>query len=336
MLVDFPIATTKHDKHLVAQSQAQKCSKRNRNGDKATRARVSGQTVSKGAHAAVCRRGRRDFAALRLGASSVEYNHGLLYRTLLLPSIQLTNKMANSNIHAFTYTVQTLLKQPAQFLPHLTIPTFAQLPEQLGQHLPPAPAPAPSTTSTGDEKRQEAKKTTIRALVLDKDNTLCAPQTTIFPPAILTKLHALRTSPTSPFNQSTSPSSILIVSNRAGSHPRYEHEVRALERALADAGLRVPVYILPEGQRKKPFCGEGVVAWFRERGVVSGADEIAVVGDRLGTDGVMARRMGAWSVWCRDGVVEGRPGGGVLERMERWVERYLRVSRGLRAPRPGC
>lgn len=109
----------------------------------------------------------------------------------------------------------------------------------------------------------------------------------------------------------------------------------ALERALRDADLRIPVYRLPAGQRKKPFCGEGVVEWFRERGVVRDAREIAVVGDRLGTDGLMARRMGAWSVWCRDGVVEGRPGGGVLEGMERWMERYLRESRGLRAPVPG-
>lgn len=122
------------------------------------------------------------------------------------------------------------------------------------------------------------------------------------------------------------------MSNRAGSHPRFDHEVHDLETALAD--LRIPVYKLPEGCRKKPFCGDGVVSWFRERGVVRDASEIAVVGDRLGTDVVMAGLMGSWSVWCRDGVVEGKPGGSVLERMERWMERYLRESRGLRAPLP--
>lgn len=80
--------------------------------------------------------------------------------------------------------------------------------------------------------------------------------------------------------------------------------------------------------------------WFRERGVVERADEIAVVGDRLGTDVVMASMMGAWSVWCRDGVYEGvepgkgRPGMNLLERMEMLLERYLKESRGLCAPPP--
>lgn len=73
---------------------------------------------------------------------------------------------------------------------------------------------------------------------------------------------------------------------------------------------------------------------------MQGADEIAVVGDRLGTDVLMAGMMGSWGVWCRDGVVEGvkegmqRPGMNVLERMEVLMERYLRESRGLRAAPP--
>lgn len=128
------------------------------------------------------------------------------------------------------------------------------------------------------------------------------------------------------------------MSNRAGSHPRYDAEVRELEERLS--GLRISVFRLPEGSEKKPFCGEEVLEWFRERGVVKGADEIAVVGDRLGTDVLMAARMGSWSVWCRDGVTEGvdpkdvRPGMNLLEKMEVWVERYLRESKGLKAPPP--
>lgn len=238
----------------------------------------------------------------------------------------------NTNIYAFLYTVQLLLKQPAQFLPHLTIPTFAHLPEQLGEHLPIIPTTSTSTSTSSDNTEPKQTKPTIRALVLDKDNTLSPPKTTHLPSPILAKLRSLRTSPTSPFNLSTAPSSILIVSNRAGSHPRFDPEVRALETALAD--LRIPVYKLPEGCRKKPFCGDGVFEWFRERGVVRDASEIAVVGDRLGTDVVMAGLMGSWSVWCKDGVVEGEPGNSVLEKMERWMERYLRESRGLRAPLP--
>lgn len=130
----------------------------------------------------------------------------------------------------------------------------------------------------------------------------------------------------------TAPDSILIVSNRAGSHPRYDGEINALEdNGLS--GLRIPVFRLPAGSRKKPFCGTEVMEWFRERGVVKGPEEVAVVGDRLGTDVLMAAEMGAWSVWCRDGVAEGGDRN-ILEKMEAWVERYLRESRGLKAPAP--
>ncbi|KAJ5353763.1 hypothetical protein N7541_006327 [Penicillium brevicompactum] len=230
----------------------------------------------------------------------------------------------NSNLRGFNYAVQTLLKQPSQFLPHLTIPTFTHLPENLGPHLikesgPGAPKRIPS----------------IRALVLDKDNTLCAAKTTTFPPNILSKLSALRNSPTSPFQTSTNPNSILIVSNRAGSHSTFDNEVRDLEGQLAH--LRIPVFRLPAGTEKKPFCGQEVVAWFQERGVVESADEIAVVGDRLGTDVLMAGMMGSWSVWCKEGVFdigeEGKPERNLLEKMEVWIEKFLR-RRGIEAPLP--
>ena len=78
--------------------------------------------------------------------------------------------------------------------------------------------------------------------------------------------------------------------------------------------------------------------WFRDREVISSASEIAVVGDRLGTDVLMAGMMGSWSVWCKEGVFEvgepGKPRRNVLEKMEVWIERYLREWRGCVAPVP--
>lgn len=72
--------------------------------------------------------------------------------------------------------------------------------------------------------------------------------------------------------------------------------------------------------------------------MVKGPGEIAVVGDRLGTDVLMAVGMGSWSVWCKEGVFEegevGKPKRNVLERMEVWIERYLREGRGCTAPVP--
>ncbi|KAL3490815.1 mitochondrial PGP phosphatase [Aspergillus germanicus] len=239
----------------------------------------------------------------------------------------------NTNLRAFNLAVQTLLSTPSKFLPHLTISTFTHLPENVGAAL--------QTTYPAQGKEGEMKSDiTIRALILDKDNTLCPAKTTSFPSKIYSKLHDLRNSPTSPFNINTAPDSILIVSNRAGSHPRYEDEAAEIEERLA--GLRIPVFRLPESDKqgvaveKKPFCGKEVLDWFRERGVVQRADEIAVVGDRLGTDVLMASEMGAWSVWCKDGVGEELTKGkrNALEKMEVWVERYLRESKGLKAPPP--
>ncbi|PKY02682.1 hypothetical protein P168DRAFT_305943 [Aspergillus campestris IBT 28561] len=218
----------------------------------------------------------------------------------------------NSNLRAFNLAVQTLLTNPSQFLPHLTIPTFTSLPEQLG----PAIASASTTSSTptnSPDNPEKQPKIQIKALILDKDNTLSPPKTTTLPPSILAKLTSLRTSPTSPF---TAPSSILIVSNRAGSHPSYEHEIHSLESQLAH--LSIPVFRLPAGASKKPFCEKEVLAWFKERGVVEHAGEIAVVGDRLGTDVLMAVRMGAWSVWVRDGVLDERGVLGARACWRRW------------------
>lgn len=254
----------------------------------------------------------------------------------------------NTNLQAFNLTVSTLLKQPSHFLPNLTIPTFLDLPEQIGHHL----ASSSSTTTSGQQPKRIPK---IKALILDKDNTLCPPHTTTIPKPYLDKLEQLRTSPTSPFNLNTNPDGVLIVSNTAGSRPdvqKYVDEARTLEEKLAH--LRISVFRVQKpftstseidgatgpGGRRKPFCGPDVLAWFRERGVIDRPHEVVVVGDRLGTDTLMAAQMGSWSVWCKDGVthsVTDQPKmdyRGFLAKVEIVLERYLRESRGLKARVP--
>ncbi|QKX64207.1 uncharacterized protein TRUGW13939_11380 [Talaromyces rugulosus] len=244
--------------------------------------------------------------------------------------------MVNSNLQAFNLAVSTLLKTPSHLLPNLTIPTFLDLPEHLGPHL---TRNSSSSSSSSTEKNTPQKTPSIRALVIDKDNTLCPPNSIDFPKAYLQKLESLRTSPLSPFNQTNNPQGILIVSNTAGSRPSYEPEARDLETRLQH--LQIPVFRAT--QNRKPFCGPEVLAWFRERGVVTTADEIAVVGDRLGTDVLMAAQMGAWSVWCKNGVTHGVAGSqqdgrvdldyrGFLAKVEVAMERYLRETCGI-APR---
>lgn len=56
---------------------------------------------------------------------------------------------------------------------------------------------------------------------------------------------------------------------------------------------------------KKPGCGSDIMAYFRqhpETGVTH-PSHVAVVGDRLMTDVMLANMMGAWAFWIRDGVV---------------------------------
>ncbi|KAK2740658.1 hypothetical protein FQN57_006028 [Myotisia sp. PD_48] len=244
----------------------------------------------------------------------------------------------NTNIAAFNLTISTLLRNPSLLLPTLTIPTFLQLPEdELGRHLlhQPASSLSPSPASS-------SRYPTIRALVIDKDNTLAPPHTTTLPPQYKQKLTALRTNPASPFNLSTNPGGILIVSNTAGSNPnsqRYEAEADKLEEDLHDLKIRVfrshrrkdSASLGGRGSViKKPFSHRAVLDYLIEQGVVKGPDEVAIVGDRIGTDVLMAGLMGSWSVWVREGVrhdlsgEQGRDYRGVLAKAERHLERYLR------------
>lgn len=72
--------------------------------------------------------------------------------------------------------------------------------------------------------------------------------------------------------------------------------------AMVEKGTGVTV--LPHAT-KKPGCGDEILEYFKahpETGVTS-AHEIAVVGDRLTTDMMLANTMGSWGLWVREGVV---------------------------------
>lgn len=212
------------------------------------------------------------------------------------------------------------LHEPSSLLPHSTIPTLLSLPLPLGQAL------STSTSLPGHPKTP----ITIKALVLDKDNTFCPPNSTALHPAYIAKLSKITASPEFRSN----PHSILIVSNTAGSTPAPEHESEALE---LERELSIPVLRQQPG-RKKPFCGPDVLEHFRKHGITSNPAEIAIVGDRLATDVLLAREMGAWSVWVRDGwrnpEMPGRDYRGFMSRMEGRVERILRGGLLYRAPLP--
>ena len=63
-----------------------------------------------------------------------------------------------------------------------------------------------------------------------------------------------------------------------------------------------------EHPTKKPGCKDEVMAYFRAHpdSGVTRPDQIAIVGDRLSTDIMMANMMGSYGFWIKDGAV--RPG----------------------------
>jgi phosphatidylglycerophosphatase GEP4 len=217
-----------------------------------------------------------------------------------------------SNLPAARLTLSYILHDPSSLLPHTQIPNFLYLPVPLSAALPLKQPPR------------------IRALVLDKDNTLCPPKTAMMHTTYLIKLDKIRSSP----EFSHSPHSILIVSNTAGSSSSAAHEAEA--KAL-EAELGIPV-LRQHPERRKPFCGPDVLKYFSDHGVTSNPAEIVVVGDRLATDILMAREMGAWSLWVRDGFrnpeMPGRDYRGTLAKMEVRFERLFRGGLERKAPLP--
>lgn len=92
-------------------------------------------------------------------------------------------------------------------------------------------------------------------------------------------------------------------------------EGRILEERLGVRVLRHELH--------KPGCGDEVMKFFKDADIgVKGPENVAIVGDRVFTDVLMANMMGAWAVWVRDGV-PGAKGSFVCIVGNRW--RCMRV-----------
>lgn len=92
---------------------------------------------------------------------------------------------------------------------------------------------------------------------------------------------------------------LLVVSNTAGATSWDKDLTQA-----AEVEKSTGVFVLPHST-KKPGCGAEIMAYFKqypETGVTD-PSHIAVVGDRLTTDVMLANMMGAWGFWIKNGVV---------------------------------
>lgn len=168
-----------------------------------------------------------------------------------------------------------LLFHPTLCLPHHKVSTFDQLPVPLCQAL---------------RSRNGEKKPDIRAVILDKDNCFAVPNADHVYPPYEAKFEELK--------KAYPGSRLLIVSNSAGtnSDPGFK-EAEILER---NTGVKVLRHTT-----KKPGCHHEILSYLRNApdAGVSHAGQVAVVGDRLFTDVMMANMMGAHGIWIEEGTV---------------------------------
>ncbi|KAL8717486.1 MAG: hypothetical protein Q9181_008321, partial [Wetmoreana brouardii] len=163
-----------------------------------------------------------------------------------------------------------LIRNPPLCLPHATISTFNDL-------------PIPLSSAFGTLKPD------IRAVVLDKDNCFAVPKENV--------VYELYTSKFQSLLSTYPPPHLLIVSNSTGStSPFPSSSSHNSEASLLTAATQIPVL---HHTTKKPGCGPQILNYFLQQpnSRVTAADQIAVVGDRLFTDVMMANLMGSWAVW---------------------------------------
>lgn len=94
-------------------------------------------------------------------------------------------------------------------------------------------------------------------------------------------------------------SRLLIVSNTAGA------SAADPSRDQADLlSLNTGIHVL-QHSTKKPGCGPEILNYLRSQKETQTIqpEEIAVVGDRLMTDILLANMMGSYGVWLKDGVI---------------------------------
>ncbi|POS79417.1 hypothetical protein DHEL01_v202175 [Diaporthe helianthi] len=209
----------------------------------------------------------------------------------------------NFNLSA-SLNIFKLLTNPSLCLPHAVISTFKDLPIPLD--------------SAFQQKDGEVK---IKAVVLDKDDCFAVPETNKVHEPYQERFEALKAAYPG--------RCILIVSNTAGALS-YDPKAQLSSELEKATGVEVLSH-----QTKKPGCGSEIMDYFRshpETGV-STPSQVAIVGDRLFTDMMLANSMGSYGLWVKDGVVP-LSQKNIFSRMEQKLGPFL-LARGFKPKDPG-
>ncbi|KAF2106240.1 mitochondrial PGP phosphatase [Lophiotrema nucula] len=170
---------------------------------------------------------------------------------------------------SWTLNVFRLVRDPTLCLPQHTVSTFNHLPIPLSKAFP---------------KKDGQKEVDIRAVILDKDNCFAIPHSNEVHKPYQERFQQLRL---------TYPGSkLLIVSNTAGTDSDKDQAGAAILEK--NTGVKVLRH-----STKKPGCKTEIMAYFAAHpdAGVTHPSQIAVVGDRLFTDVMMANMMGSYGVW---------------------------------------
>lgn len=209
----------------------------------------------------------------------------------------------NLNLSA-SLNIFKLLANPSLCLPHAAISTFKDLPIPLDSAF-----------------QRKGGEVNIKAVVLDKDDCFAVPETNEVHKPYQERFETLKAA--YPGRR------LLIVSNTAGALS-YDTKAQLASELEKATGVKVLSH-----QTKKPGCGSEIMEYFRshpETGV-SNPSQVAIVGDRLFTDMMLANSMGSYGVWVKDGVIPLHQKS-IFSRMEQKLGPFL-LARGYKPQDPG-
>ncbi|KAI1839856.1 hypothetical protein JX265_011804 [Neoarthrinium moseri] len=208
----------------------------------------------------------------------------------------------NLNLSGF-FGVFKLVAKPSLCLPHSTVAQFSDLPYPLERAF-----------------EAQGKKGHIKAVILDKDDCFAYPETSLIHPPYVERFRQLR--------KEFPGHSLLIVSNTAGAIS-YDGDGRLASDLESATGVKVLAHRV-----KKPGCADEIMQHFQKHPEVgvTHPSQVAVVGDRLMTDMMLANTMGSWGIWIRNGVAPPAEKS-IFARFEYRLASFL-VARGVKAPEP--
>ncbi|KAK8112695.1 HAD superfamily phosphatase [Apiospora sp. TS-2023a] len=207
-----------------------------------------------------------------------------------------------------------LLTKPSLCLPHATVPTFNDLPVPLDRAF-----------------EHHGKEVEIKAVVLDKDDCFAYPETNQIHPPYVEVSFIDPDTVQERFRQLQKEypgRKLLIVSNTAGAMS-YDRDGKLATELEQTTGA-----VVLSHRAKKPGCNDEIMAYFQkypETGVTH-PSQVAIVGDRLMTDMMLANMMGSWGMWVKDGVAPLNRKS-IFAKFEFRLAAFL-MARGVKAPSP--